>query len=117
MLSNFYIKNRVRKLRFLAFSRGSGMFRELREAGRKHFHLSWYLSVPVVRSYGQKPWGDFLKNEYGIWGGLGTCLEVLSMNLVGLLEGCYKEKYQTNCMKAHNPMNQLKKKLIKLYFS
>ena len=42
---------------FPAFSRGYGGFRELREAGRKHFHLSWYLLVPVVRSYGQKPWG------------------------------------------------------------
>ena len=55
ILSNFYIKFRVQKLRFLAFSRGSGGFRELREAGRKHFHLSWYLSVPVVTSYDQKP--------------------------------------------------------------
>ena len=52
---NLYIKFRVQKLRFLAFSRGSGGFRELREAGRKHFHLSWYLSVPVVTSYDQKP--------------------------------------------------------------
>ena len=51
--SNFYIKFRVQKLRLLAFSRGSGGFRELREAGRKHFHLSWYLSVSVVTSYGQ----------------------------------------------------------------
>ena len=54
-LSIFYIKFRVQKLRFLAFSRGSGGFRELREAGRKHFHLSWYLSVPVVTIYDQKP--------------------------------------------------------------
>ena len=53
---------RVLKLRFLFFSRGPGGFRELREAGRNHFHLSWYLSVPVVTSYGQKPsWGDFFK--------------------------------------------------------
>ena len=48
-----YIKLRVLKLRFLAFSRGSGGFRELREAGRKYFHLSWYLLVSVVTSYGQ----------------------------------------------------------------
>ena len=61
MLSNFYITFRVQTLRFLAFSRGSGGFRELREAGRKHFHLSWYLVVPGVTSYGQNPsWGDFL---------------------------------------------------------
>ena len=38
----------------LAFSCGYGGFRELREAGRKHFHLSWYLIVPVVTSYSQK---------------------------------------------------------------
>ena len=55
LISNFYITVRDQKLRFLAFSRGSGGFRELREAGRKHFHLSWYLSVPVVTSYDQKP--------------------------------------------------------------
>ena len=29
--------------RFLAFPRGPGGFRKVREAGRKHFHLSWYL--------------------------------------------------------------------------
>ena len=38
---NFSVKNRVLKLRFLAFSGGPGGFRELREAGRNHFHLSW----------------------------------------------------------------------------
>jgi hypothetical protein len=37
------------ELRFLGF-------RELREAGRNHFHLSWYLSVPVVTSYRENPW-------------------------------------------------------------
>ena len=55
ILSNFYIKIQVLNNRFLAFSRGPGGFREVREAGRKHFHLSWYLSVPVVTSYDQKP--------------------------------------------------------------
>ena len=45
---------------FLDFSRGLGGFRGLREAYRNHFHLSWYLSVPVVTSYSQKPsWGIF----------------------------------------------------------
>ena len=39
----FSVKNRVLKLRFLAFPEGPGGFRELREAGRNHFHLSWYL--------------------------------------------------------------------------
>ena len=37
----------------LAFFRGSGGFRELREACRKHLHLSWYLSDTVVPSYGK----------------------------------------------------------------
>ena len=54
------MKFRVQKLRFLAFSRGPGGFRELREAGRNHFHLSWYLLVPGITSYDQKPsWGEF----------------------------------------------------------
>ena len=47
----------VLKYRFLAFPRGPGGFRELREAGRKHFHRSWYLLVPVVTSYDQKTLG------------------------------------------------------------
>ena len=38
-----YEKNRVLKLMCLAFPGGPGGFRELREAGRNHFHLSWYL--------------------------------------------------------------------------
>ena len=43
IVSAFYITNRVQKLRFLVFSRGPGGFRQLREAGRNNFHLSWYL--------------------------------------------------------------------------
>ena len=39
----FSEKFRVLKLRFLAVPRGPGGFRELRGAGRNHFHLSWYL--------------------------------------------------------------------------
>ena len=35
------------------FFRGPGGFRELREAYRKLFHLSWYLLVPGVTSYDQ----------------------------------------------------------------
>ena len=46
----FSIKFRVLKLRFLAFPEGPRGFRELREAGRKHFHRSWYLLVPGVTS-------------------------------------------------------------------
>ena len=52
----FFVKFRVLKLRFLAFAQGPGGFRELREAGRNHFHLSWYLSVPGITSYDQKPY-------------------------------------------------------------
>ena len=57
---NFYIKSKVLKCRFLAYSQGPGGFRELREAYRNHFHRSWYLSDAVVTSYSQKPFrGDF----------------------------------------------------------
>ena len=66
IVSNFYIKFRVQKPRFLFFSQGPGRFKELRGPGRKHFHLSWYLSVSVVTSYDQKPWGGFFFNGYGI---------------------------------------------------
>ena len=45
---------RVLKLRFLAFPGGPGGFRELREASRNHFHLSWYLLVPGITNYSQK---------------------------------------------------------------
>ena len=51
------LKCRVQKLRFLAFPGGPGVVRDLREAGRIHFHLSWYLIVPGITSYVQKPWG------------------------------------------------------------
>ena len=45
---------RVLKLRFLAVPGGPVGFRELREAYRNHFHLSLYLLVPGITSYGQK---------------------------------------------------------------
>ena len=48
---NFSLNFRALKLMFLTFSEGPGRFRELREAGRNHFHLSWYLLVPGVTSY------------------------------------------------------------------
>ena len=49
-LNYFFLKrNTVQRLRFLAFSEGPGGFREVREAGRNHFHLSWYLIVPGSR--------------------------------------------------------------------
>ena len=56
----FSLKFRVLKLRFLAFTGGPGGFRELQEAGRNHFHLSWYLLVPGITSHVQKSsWGKF----------------------------------------------------------
>ena len=54
------VKCRVQKRRFLAFPWGPGGFSELRGASRNHFHLSWYLIVPEITNYGQKPWGDCL---------------------------------------------------------
>ena len=52
---------RVLKLRFFVFSEGPGGFRELREAGRNQFHLSWYLSEAAVA---KNPWGDMF-TKYG----------------------------------------------------
>ena len=46
---------RALKLTFFAFPVGPEGFRELREAGRNHVHLSWYLLVPGITSYDQKP--------------------------------------------------------------
>ena len=47
MFSPFFSEQiRVLKLRYSAFLGGPGGFREVREAGRNHFHLSWYLIVP-----------------------------------------------------------------------
>ena len=66
---------------FLAFPRGPGGFRELQEAGRIHLHLSWYLFVPGVTSYNQKPWGILLPST--------ACLS----HLKGLLE------QKTNCFR------------------
>ena len=49
-LLNLSVQIRILYDTFLAFPRGPGGFRELREAGRKLFHLSWYLLVPGVTS-------------------------------------------------------------------
>ena len=35
----------------LAFARIPGRFRKVREVGRNHVHVSWYLSDPVVSSF------------------------------------------------------------------
>ena len=53
----FYKMLGAQNIGLALFSRGPGGFREVRKAGRNHFHLSWCLSVSVVKSYGQKPWG------------------------------------------------------------
>ena len=51
-----------------AFPGGPGGLREVRGAGRNHFHLSWYLIVPGITSCGQKPWGaGFLFTVYDIF--------------------------------------------------
>ena len=47
----FSRKFRGFKLRFLALSEGPGGFRELREDGRNHVHLFWYILVPGITSY------------------------------------------------------------------
>ena len=54
LFSNLSVNNRVLKRRFLVFPGGPGGFREVREASRHYFHLSWYLLVPGVTSYDQK---------------------------------------------------------------
>ena len=48
-------KKRVGKVGCFAFPGGPGGFREVREADRNRFLLSWYLLVSVVTSYDQKP--------------------------------------------------------------
>ena len=52
--NNTFRKKSGSKTLVFDFSRGPGGFKKLRGAGRNHFHLSWYLSVPGVTSYGQK---------------------------------------------------------------
>ena len=58
-----YIKIRVLKQWILICFRGSGGIRELREASRNHFHLSWYLSNAVVTGYSQKAYERIKKQN------------------------------------------------------
>ena len=51
LFPNLSVNVQALKLRFLAFTEGPGGFREVRGAGRNHFHLSWYLIVSRVTSY------------------------------------------------------------------
>ena len=67
MFPCFSIGVRVLCVRLLAVCRGPEVFRELREAYRKRFHLSWYLLVSGVTSYGQKSsLGGIFFYVYGI---------------------------------------------------
>ena len=79
LFSTFSLKNRVLKLRFLAFSEGPGRFRELREAGRNHFHLSWYLLLPGVTSYDQKRSAAKMFRSYIKYSGSQTQVERLNL--------------------------------------
>ena len=62
-----HIQFRVLCNRLLAFPQGRGGFRELREAFRNRFHLSWYLSDAVVASYGQKHRGCLFTVYVGLF--------------------------------------------------
>ena len=68
LFAKFSLKFEVLKLRCLAFSGGAGGFRALREASRNHFHVSWYLIVPGITSYGPKPWGGICFTVHGTLG-------------------------------------------------
>ena len=46
----------VSKTLVSGFFRGTGRFRELLDASRNHFHLSWYLADAAVISYGEQTW-------------------------------------------------------------
>ena len=68
------MKIRVLKLRFLAFPRGPGGFRKLREACRKRFHLSWYSTCKC-------PWSRVVATEPP--GGICFC----RVRCMGTLQG------------------------------
>ena len=82
-ISDLYAKNQDLNSRFLAFFRVPGGLGELREADRNHFHLSWYLSVSVVRSYGQTPLGGILSTVYGMNNYESTCFWYCFIWIIG----------------------------------
>ena len=86
MFSDFYIKFRVRKLRLFAFSRSPGGFRELREAGRKNFHLSWYL---YVSRRGKELWPKTL-------GKIRACRPCIENPAVGMI----RDLFPNSCIKC-----------------
>jgi len=63
----FVVTVRVPEHRFSFFSWGPEGFREVRGAGRNHFHLSWYFSNSAVPG-GQKPWEDLLPSTVAFRG-------------------------------------------------
>ena len=72
---------------FLAFPQGPGGFRELRKAGRNHSHLSWYLKVAGITSYGRKPWGHcFVPSTVLVW--FQKCLTLCMLVWMKDLAGC-----------------------------
>ena len=83
--------------RFLVYSRGPEGFRELREAGRNHFHISWYLLMPGIMSYDQKPLRELFRPDT-------VCL--ISYFLFNLFRGSYKGPFET---KSRNEITMFKK--------
>ena len=63
IVPTFFCKFSDSKTQLFSFSQDPAGFRKLWEAGRNHFHLSWYLLVSVVTSYGQKPWGELFRSS------------------------------------------------------
>ncbi len=45
---DFLKKTSASKTQVVGFSLGPEGFREVREADRNHFHLSWYMIVPGI---------------------------------------------------------------------
>ena len=57
----FLQKRWVLKRGLLVCIEGPGGFRELREASRNYFHLSWYLSESMVPNYGyRRSWEEII---------------------------------------------------------
>ena len=85
-----------------------GGFRELLEAYRSHLHLSLYLLVPVVMSYGQKPWGELFLP------GTGGCLKTRE----AFYESGFFEMLQAKTREVCEPIlytNSLKTCLVGLF--
>ena len=66
MFPEFFSTISESKTQVLVFTGGPGGVRELREADRNYFHLSWYLIVPGIASYDQKTLEGFFPNNSGL---------------------------------------------------